>query len=98
MNMNALMQQAQRMQKDMEKKQQDIENSTYEGHSELVDVVVYGNKKVKSVKIKSESLESDDIEILEDMIKIAVNQAISNVNKDIEDKMGVYAKQFGGLI
>lgn len=98
MNMNAIMQQAQKMKKDMEKKQQEIENSTYEGSSELVDVVVYGNKKVKSVKIKSESLESDDIEILEDMIKIAINQAISNVNKDIEDKMGVYANQFGGLM
>ena len=50
MNMNALMQQAQKMKKDMEKKQQEIESSTYEGHSEFVDVVVYGTKKIKSIK------------------------------------------------
>lgn len=96
--MNAMLQQAQKMQRDMEKKQQEIEKNTYEGHSELVDAVVYGNKKIKSITIKADSLDKEDIEILEDMIKIAVNQAISNVNKDFEDKMGVYAKQFGGLM
>lgn len=98
MNMNALMQQAQKMKKDMEKKQQEIESSTYEGTSEFVDVVVYGTKKIKSIKIKKTSLDEEDVEILEDMIKIAMNDAFSKVDKDTVDKMGVYAKQFGGLM
>lgn len=98
MNMNALMQQAQKMKKDMEKKQQEIESSTYEGTSEFVDVVVYGTKKIKSIKIKKTSLDEEDVEILEDMIKIAMNDAFSKVDKDTENKMGVYAKQFGGLM
>lgn len=99
MNMQAIMAQAQRMQKDMEKKKEEINNTDYTGTSQLVEVVVSGNKKVKSVKLKNmESFEVDDIEILEDMIKIAINDAIDKIEKDIESKMGVYAKQLGGLM
>lgn len=99
MNMQAIMAQAQRMQKDMEKKKEEINNTDYTGTSQLVEVVVSGNKKVKSVKLKNvESFEVDDIEILEDMIKIAVNDAMEKIEKDIESKMGVYAKQLGGLM
>lgn len=99
MNMQAIMAQAQRMQKDMEKKKEEINNTDYTGTSQLVEVVVSGNKKVKSVKLKNmESFEVDDIEILEDMIKIAINDAMDKIEKDIESKMGVYAKQLGGLM
>ena len=97
MNMNALMQQAQRMQKDIQKKQEEINNTEYTGTSELVDVVVMGNKTVKKVSIKNKNIESDDIEILEDMIAIAVNDAISKINKDVDSKIGMYGKQLGGL-
>lgn len=99
MNMNNLMAQAQRMQKEIEKKQQEIQNSEYAGESQLVDVVLYGNKKVKSVNIKNkESIDVDDLEILEDMIKIAMDDAVSKIEKDIESKMGMYGKQLGGLM
>lgn len=97
MNMNALMQQAQRMQKDIQKKQEKINNTEYTGTSELVDVVVMGNKTVKKVSIKNKNIDSDDIEILEDMIAIAVNDAISKINKDVDSKIGMYGKQLGGL-
>ena len=97
MNMNALMQQAQRMQKDIQKKQEEINNTEYTGTSELVDVVVMGNKTVKKVSIKNKNIDSDDIEILEDMIAIAVNNAISKINKDVDSKIGMYGKQLGGL-
>lgn len=98
MNMNNLMAQAQKMQKDMEKKQQEIQNSEYTGTSQLVDVVLSGDKKVKSVKIKAESLDSEDIEMLEDMIQIAINDAVSKIEKDVESKMGMYGKTLGGLM
>lgn len=98
MNMNALMQQAQKMQRDIEKKQKDIQESEYTGSSQLVDVVIYGNKKIKSVKFKDvDNFDKDDLEILEDMIKIAVNDAVSKVEKDVETKLGAYGKQLGGL-
>ena len=97
MNMNALMQQAQKMQKDMQKKQEEIYNSEYTGTSEFVDVVMMGNKTIKKVTIKNKSLDEEDIEILEDMIAIAVNDAIGKINNDIDSKMGMYGKQLGGL-
>lgn len=97
MNMNALMQQAQKMQKDMQKKQEEIYNSEYTGTSEFVDVVMMGNKTIKKVTIKNKSLDEEDIEILEDMIAIALNDAIGKIDKDIDSKMGMYGKQLGGL-
>lgn len=99
MNMQQLMAQAQKMQRDMEKKQEEVRNSEYTGSSQLVDVVLGGDKKIKSVKIKANgSMDEEDIEMLEDMIKIAVNDAMSNLEKDLEAKMGPMAKQLGGLM
>lgn len=99
MNMNALMQQAQRMKKDMEKKQQEIKSTEYVGESQLVEVVLFGDKTLKSIKFKNlENFDKDDLEILEDMIKIAHADAIKKIEKDFEAKMGPYAKQLGGLI
>lgn len=99
MNMQALMQQAQKMQKDMAKKQEEINSTVYAGISELVDVEVYGTKKIKKINIKNkDNFDAEDVEILEDMIKIAMNDAFSKVDKDVESKMGSYGKQLGGLL
>lgn len=98
MNMNNIMAQAQKMQKDIEKKQEEINRSEYQGTSQLVDIVLYGTKKIKSITIKNkESLEPEDLEMLEDMIKIAFNDAVSKIEADIEKKLGMYAK-LGGLM
>lgn len=99
MNMNNLMAQAQRMQKEIERKQQEIYSSEYSGTSELVDVILTGDKKLKSVKFKNmDNFDKEDLDILEDMIKIAFNDALSKIEKDIESKLGMYGKQLGGLI
>lgn len=98
MNMQAMLQQAQRMQKDIQAKQEVINNSEYTGTSEMVDITIYGSKKVKSVNVKIKQLDEEDVEVLEDMIKIAMNDAISKVEKDTEAKLGAYSKQLGGLM
>ena len=98
MNMQAMLQQAQRMQKDIQAKQEQIEKSEFTGNSEMVDITIYGSKKIKSVNLKVKSLDEEDIEVLEDMIKIAMNDAISKVEKETEAKLGSYGKQLGGLI
>lgn len=99
MNMNNLMAQAQKMQRDMEKKQKEIYETEFTGKSELVTITMMGNKTVKAVKLNNmSSFDADDIEILEDMIKIACNDAIAQIEKAVESKMGVYAKQLGGLM
>ena len=98
MNINNLMAQAQKMQKDIEKKQQEINSTEFIGESEWVDVILLGDKKIKSVKIKNKmTMDEDDLECLEDMIKIAINEAINKIDKEIDKKMGAYSKLAGGL-
>ena len=97
MNLQSLMKQAQSMQKNMLESKAKIEAMDFVGESELVTVVMNGKKEVKSVKIKAEELEKDDIEILEDMITLAVNDAISKINKEISEKLGSQAGAFGDL-
>ena len=97
MNLQALMKQAQSMQKNLMASKEKIEAMEFTGTSELVEVKMSGKKEVISVKIKETELEKDDIEILEDMIVIAMNDAINKVNKEIEAKMGSQASGLQGL-
>ena len=97
MNMQAMLKQAQKMQRDMKKTQEEIDNTEFTGKSELVSVKMMGNRIVKEVKISSDELESDDIEVLEDMILIAVNDALKQIDKVTEEKMGAYTKGMPGL-
>jgi DNA-binding YbaB/EbfC family protein len=94
MNMQALMRQAQSLQKDMEKMQKEIEEAEFEGESSIVKVKANGNKEILSVEIdKSASLEADDIEMLEDMIMVAIN----NTFKDIDDYREQKMSKFGNI-
>lgn len=97
MNMQALMQQAQKMQRDLTKKKDELNKKEFNGTSELVDVVFTGDKKLVSVNIKEADITSDDKEILEDTITIAVNDAMKKIDKETESMLGAYGNQFGGL-
>ena len=66
MNMQALMRQAQQMQKDITKKKDELNKKTFVGTSELVEVTFTGDKKLVSTKIKSD-IDNDDKEIIEDI-------------------------------
>lgn len=92
MNMQSMMKQVQKLQKDMTKTQEEINNTEFTGKSSLVTVVMNGQKKLKSVKISAEELDKDDIEMLEDMIVVAMNDAINEIDKVTEEKMGAYTK------
>ena len=87
MNMQALMQQAQKMQRDITKKKDELNKKSFTGSSELVDVVFTGDKKVVSVKIKTD-IDNDDKEIIEDMLVIAINDAMSKIDKETESVLG----------
>ena len=98
MNINNLMAQAQKMQKDIQKKQEEINSTEFIGESEWVKVVLYGNKTVKSINIKNKfNMDEEDLECLEDMMKIAITDAHNKIDKEIEKKMGSYSKLAGGL-
>ena len=99
MNMNNLMAQAQKMQRDIQKKQDELNSMTFVGESEWVNITLKGDKTIVKVEIKNKNdMDSEDLECLEDMIKIAMNDAIDKVEKEIESKMGMYAKSLGGLM
>ena len=99
MNIQNLMREAQKMQKELQKTQQELADSEYEGNSSLVKVVVNGNKDVKSVKISvDDALEKDDIEMLEDMIMVAFNDAFKKVDAEKEKKLGKYGQGLSGLM
>ena len=99
MNMQKLMQEAQRMQAKLLKEQEELEKTTYEGSSSLVNVVVNGKKDVVSVKINLEDgLEKDDVEMLEDMLLVALNDALKKAEADKEKRMGKYSQGLTGLM
>lgn len=96
MNMQALMREAQRMQKELTKTQEELAKTTYEGTSSLVNVVVNGNKELVSIKINSEeSIEKDEIELLEDMILVAINDALKKADDDKNKKLSKYGGSKG---
>ncbi len=97
MNINNIMQQAQKMQKDLQKKQEEINSMIFVGESEWVEAILFGSKKIKQIKIKNKTtMDEEDLECLEDMIKIAIEDAYSKIDKEVEKKMGMYGS-LGGL-
>lgn len=96
MNMQKMMQEAQKLQRDMEKKQSEIENTEFMGSSEFCDVVLMGNHSLKQIRFKIDKLDAEDMDALEDMIKIAYNEAVVKINKMSDEKLGNLSK-IGGL-
>lgn len=92
MNIQAMMKQAQALQKDMLKAKKEIDEKEFVGESSLVKITLLGTKEVKSVKIDSSSeLDKEDIEMLEDMIIVAFNDATKKIDAETEKKMGKFA-------
>lgn len=99
MNIQSLMREAQKMQKNLQKTQDELFNSKYEGKSSLVTIVINGNKEILSVVINSnDTLDKDDIEMLQDMIMVAFNDASKKVDLDKEKKLGKYGQGLAGLM
>ena len=92
MNMQALMQQAQRMQREMEKAQKDLEAKEFEIVSAGggIKVTITGAKVVKNIEIDEDIIDPEEKEMLQDMIVVAINEAI---NKVISEEQKIVAKQ-----
>lgn len=91
MNIQALMKQAQSLQKDMMKAKEEIDNTIFTGSNSFVTVKVNGKKEVLDIKIDTDSVDKDDIEMLQDILMVALNNAFSEVDKVTEQKMSKYA-------
>lgn len=98
-NMNNLMKQAQRMQKQMEEKSKEIETKEWEASAGggAVTVKVSGKKEVVSVKLSPDVVDPDDIEMLEDLILAATNEALRNMEEETSEVMGQITSGLGGF-
>ena len=97
-NMNNLMKQAQKMQKKLEETTKALEEKTYEATAGggVVSVTVSGKKEVVAVKLAEEVVDPDDIEMLEDLIVAAANEALRAMEEDSQQQMSKLTGGFGG--
>ncbi len=98
MNMQALMKQAQALQRDMIKAKEEIDKTEFTATSSFVTVTANGKKEILKVTIKPDAdFSIDDIELLESMIQVAVNDVNKQIDKMTEAKMGKYTNSMPGL-
>lgn len=92
-NMQQMMKQAKQMQESMKKAQEELENSEVEGTAAggIVTVKLSGKKKLLSINIKPEAVDPDDVEMLEDLIMAAFNEAFEKADELYAQKMGMFS-------
>ena len=96
MNIQAMMKQAQKLQNDMMKAKEEIDKMEFSSTNGLVTVKINGKKEVIDVVIERDAdFSLDDLEMLQDMIRIATNEAMEQVDKVTEDKMGRFSSMPG---
>ena len=95
-NMQAMMRQAQKMQQDAMKAKEELDNTIFEGSAsgEMVKVEINGAFEMQSVKINPAVVDADDVEMLEDLIVAAYNDAKNKADEAKSQRMGA----FGGLV
>ena len=96
MNQAAMMKQAQKMQQELIRMQQEQETKTYTATAGggMVSATVSGKHELVDLKIKEEAVDPDDVEMLQDMVIAAVNEAFRSADTDAQNNM---AKLTGGL-
>lgn len=96
-NMNQMLKQAQKMQEEMARIQEELDVQEYSGTSGggMVEVTVNGKREVLRVSLKPEIVDPDDIEMLEDLIAAAVNESMRIMEADSQEKMAAVT---GGMM
>ena len=98
-NMQGMMKKMQKMQKEMTKAQDELNNTEFTGSAsnDLVTATFTGDKKLKEVSIKPEVIDPEDAEMLEDLVLLAVNDALEKIDSETEKTMGKYTKGLPGF-
>lgn len=99
MNMQAMMKQAQKMQQDMLKAQEEIAQMETTGTAGggMVTVTVTGTSAVKAIEIKPDVVDPDDIEMLQDLVVAAVNEALKAAQEKSQSQMSAITGGMGGM-
>ncbi len=98
-NMGNLMKQAQKMQKDMAKLQEELELKTVEASAGggAITVIASGKKEIQEITIKAEVVDPDDVEMLQDLIMAAVNEALRKADEMVSSEMSKITGGIGGM-
>ncbi|HET9120768.1 MAG TPA: YbaB/EbfC family nucleoid-associated protein [Solirubrobacterales bacterium] len=98
-NLNQLLKQAQQMQADMAKAQEELKNETVEASAGggMVKVTMTGDMQLREITISPDAIDPEDPELLQDMITAAVNEALRSAQELAADRMGGIAGMGGGL-
>ena len=96
MNMQAMMAQARKLQRDIEKTTKEIDETTFKYENENILVECLGTNKVSKIDIKNESI-LEDKELLADVVLVAINDVLNQLSKTKEEKLGKYTNGLGGL-
>jgi DNA-binding YbaB/EbfC family protein len=93
-NMNNMMKQMQKMQRDMAKAQEELKDKVIEGTAGggMVIVKANGHKEIIDIAIKEEVVDPDDIEMLQDLVLAATNDALKKVDEMVSQDMGKFTK------
>ena len=98
-NMQKLMRQAQKLQEQMTKAQEDIEAREFSAQAGggMVSVTVNGKHEVTGIQIKPECVDPEDVEMLQDMVMAAVNEALHTAEETRQSELGKLAPGMGGM-
>lgn len=96
MNMQAMMQQARKLQKELEKTTTEIDNTSFKYENDNVLVEGLGSNRITRIEIKNEDV-LEDGEMLADILTVAVNNVLDQVKKEKERKLSKYGSGLGGL-
>jgi len=98
-NLNQMMKQVQKMQADMAKAQEELRNEVVEASAGggMVTVKISGDLELKELSIDPEAVDPEDVDLLQDMVTAAVNQAIDQAQQLAASKMGAISGGLGGL-
>lgn len=97
--MQGMMKQVQKMQKEMTKAQEALNEKEFIGEAtnQLVTATFTGDRRMKDITIKEEVVDPEDSDMLEDLIVLAVNDALSKIEKETEATLGKYTKGMPGF-
>lgn len=91
MNMQAMLKQAQNMQRDMLKAKDEIDKTEFTGSSSLVTAKVMGDKTISSIEFNlDEDFSVEDVDMLQDMVVVAINDAMKKIDETTEKKMSKF--------
>ncbi|WP_137596960.1 YbaB/EbfC family nucleoid-associated protein [Paucilactobacillus kaifaensis] len=98
-NMQQMMKQAQKMQKQMMAEQEELNSQEFTGSApdNMVTTTFTGDKKLKDIKINAEAVDPDDVDMLQDLVLAAINDGLQKVDDATQKTMGKYSKGMPGM-